>query len=213
MHRIKMGLFAAAGMIVAASPASATTYNLELSGNSSNLAVNSFTAFGGGTQGLLGLSGLDATNAISVVQGDSVNVVVTLSGLITIPMATGQTVVDDLFAGLGFDGSDVHANSVITFYNGSTPVAYIGDAGTAGQVASGIQYGPGTTLSFDHYTDSFTINELTGTASLTSATFTYDRFNPTPAPEPATWMLTIAGMGVVGGAMRRKRAVTAMVAA
>ncbi len=202
MHRIKISVLAAVGLAAASSPANAANYTLSLTGDPSLLAPGTFV---GGTKAALVLAGLDGTSPLSVSQGDSVNVTVTLSSLLTISPISGLTAVDDLFSGTGFDGSPVNTTDVFSFYNGGTLVAtYSGGDGTSLQLASGISYAPGTTLTFDSYTDNFTINTLTGTASLNGARFTYDRFFA--APEPATWMLTIAGMGLVGGAMRRKRA-------
>jgi|SRR5579871_1492375 len=203
MHHFKMALFLAAASIAAASPAEAANYNLTLTGAAPALTV---TPFAGGTQGFLALNGLDTSNAITVNQGDTIVSTVQLNGLITIPAATGSTVVDDLFTGLGFDGSDVAVTDTINFYNNGTLVgSYTGNATTNSMLASGIFLGAGTSLTFDSYIDNLTITELATPTVLNAAYFTYDQFNATtPAPEPATWMLTIAGMGVVGGVMRRR---------
>lgn len=43
--------------------------------------------------------------------------------------------------------------------------------------------------------------------SSTRDAFEFDNVTVLAAPEPATWMMTIAGFGALGGALRRKRAV------
>src|SRR3978361_1448895 len=103
----------------AAAPADATIIGLSLTGDASQLTVRPFTGFGGGTEGALTLSGLNAsTSPGSVKQGDVVNLTVNFSGPITIPTVTGATLIDDLFTGPGFDALTSTTSSSFSFFNG-----------------------------------------------------------------------------------------------
>jgi hypothetical protein len=93
----------------------------------------------------------------------------------------------------------------MTLYNGATEVAQESSGGFgSGNLVIGAGFQPKETLKFDTIDFSYTASQLSGPATLTSATF--ETIVPSVAvPEPATWTLMLLGVGAVGGMARASR--------
>ena len=98
-----------------------------------------------------------------------------------------------------------------TLYSGGATVGTYGyRSTTSGQLASFAALFPPANgqISFDSFTNDFTITDLVAPANLQFSTFYYSLVSGSVAavPEPATWAMMIAGFGLAGAAMRRRRA-------
>ncbi|MEO8812539.1 MAG: PEPxxWA-CTERM sorting domain-containing protein, partial [Caulobacteraceae bacterium] len=79
---------------------------------------------------------------------------------------------------------------------------------TSGQLASfAVNFSPANpAFTFTSFTNDVTITDLATPATIDNSSFTYDLVSQA-APEPSVWMFMIAGVGLTGAAMRRRRSV------
>jgi hypothetical protein len=208
----------ATAFTLAAAPAGAATYTLNLSGSVANTTTNSFTY--NGSIYYTGALVLDAFAPFTVVAGDVIEGRLTLDGPFTVPAAGEQ------FFGLNFQAADgsqpigpdgsSNADGTLNFSNsmGMTGLANNSLGGSCGNcLAVIIGRIPGSSFSFDGLTYSATITGLDQPFDLGQASISYqDRDLLAAVPEPASWALLIGGMGFVGFAGRRKGATRAVLA-
>jgi hypothetical protein len=189
-----------------ASGASANTYNLSLSGIVANGSYDSFTS--GSThydQWYLSLTGLDSTNQISVVNGDTIDATLTLDQPFTIPASQISTTVLLFIGGSSFPSVDTGTSGSTTFYYGGAPVA-AGSAGTGthGTLANSVVFFPpnNTAITFDSVQSDFTITNLSQSAVLNNSELVYSLTSN--VPEPSTWALMLLGFAGLGFAGHRR---------
>lgn len=206
-------LAAAAACVIWAGQAQAATYDIALSGivanggySSQDIGPNHYD------QWSLGLSGIDDDNPLTLAEGDTVNVTLTLDELFTIPASADLTSIVLFFGNFGgFPSGDVATSGSFTFYNGLDVAASGGgSSGTAGQIAHSVVFFPPDNgpLTFDSVYASFTIDDLPETVTLNYSGIAYTRFDlgaNAAVPEPVSWALMILGFGGAGGMLRRRR--------
>jgi hypothetical protein len=207
----KLGVLSALAIVTAAAqPGQAASFSLDLSGNVANF-VNFQAACCGFkfNEFSLDLTGLDATNAITVSQGDTIHSLVTLDQAYTIPMSPDRTDLLLYLGGSAFPSEDTAVQGTFTFFNGAVEVASFGfNSSTSTQLSAFSALFPpnNTALTFDSFTNDLTITNLLQPATLDSANFTYSL--DTAVPEPAAWAMMLCGFGVIGTAMRGRRKVS-----
>ena len=90
-----------------------------------------------------------------------------------------------------------------------------GNCSTSGSLPICFTWSNPGAITFDKVTTSFTITQLAGstdpgpTATLDSAALGYTLFSPAPIPEPGTYAMMLAGLGLLGLTARRKNQKTA----
>jgi choice-of-anchor A domain-containing protein len=160
---------------------------LKLTGTDSVLNVFSINA--SDLQVGSGLSVVIPNGSVAVINVAGTSFASTYAGSFTI---NGQTIANNS-AGL--------ASSLLFNFTDATSLTFLGSWGgnvlapTANvQLANGGFFG------------SLVADNVTSTSEFYMGRFSgYDRLQPPPAvPEPATWMMMIAGFGLIGGLMRRK---------
>lgn len=206
---LKSSLALAAACALWAGSAQAATYDLNLTGIATNGFYSSQDV--GAThydQWVLVLDGLSDANGFSVEVGDTINTIVTLNQLFTVPSSVSLTSFG-LILGGAFPGGDTEVSGGIEFYDGATLVkSGASSTSTSGQLADSVVFFPpdNGAFTFDSFRSSFTITTLASPAQLTYALATYSLNSPAVAvPEPAAWALMIMGFGGVGALMRRRR--------
>jgi hypothetical protein len=209
-----VSLLSAAGAL--ASPvAHATTYNLTLTGSVADFTESVFSIGPVNFDSFLfPLSGLDSSNELSVMAGDTINSTVTFDQPLTIPGSQYRTDIAHYYFG-NFTispPSDVSASGTVTFFDGATPVATFswGGTGAASVVGVTILFKPDNgPLTFTSFTDSLTIGAIPlpqTFVTLDSSDFYY-ALGSTAVPEPPAWTMLLAGfggMGAVAGIARRR---------
>jgi len=203
-------LLAASAMALCAGSASAAHYDLALTGTVANGSFSNQTI--GAThydQWFLNLDGLDSTNAITVLEGDTITATVTLDQAFTIPASQNLTVVDFFLFGSAFPDVDTGTKDIVNsfFLGGVAGPTGGGSTTTHGQLAAGnVLFPPDNgALTFDAFTSSFTIETLGAPATLDGSGLEYTLFSNAAVPEPATWGLMILGFGGMGAALRGRR--------
>lgn len=208
---VKSSMAVVAACVLWGGTAQAAVHTLLLTGTVSN-GNFSFQEIGPihYDQWVLSLDGLDSLNAFNVEQGDTINATITLDQLFTVPASVDITTFGFALGGAGFPGGNTGTNGTFDFFNGITLVkSGAGGTTTSTQIASGVAFFPpdNGAFTFDSFITSFTIDTLSGPASLDYALATYTLFSPSGAvPEPATWAMMIVGFGGVGAMVRRRRA-------
>lgn len=205
---MRHGLLAAvAAVVFGAASAHATTYTRTATGTVAGFTPISGLQpspppylYTGADETLTGFADIPA-----LVQGDEVDLTVTFDSTITIPASPSWTgFVLDLTGGAGGGGLD---NFVFNFYDGATLVKTLTSYSTTnGDVSAfGILNPPdNTAFTFDSFTVDITATTLTtGPVDLNGAFFEW--WDATNVPEPATWSLMLAGIGGLGGLLRRRR--------
>ena len=209
------GKLGALGSIIfgalAMQPAGAASFSLSLAGDISNFSNFQATCCGiAFNMFSLNLTGLDASNAITVAQGDTISATVTLNGLYSIPASPDRTDILLYLTGSSFPAENTGVQGTFTFFNGGTQVGSFGyGSTTSSQLASFAALFPpsNTSITFDSFTDDLTITDLVQPATLDGANFTYslDTAIGAAVPEPASWAMMIGGFGLVGAATRRRK--------
>jgi len=208
MARFRNPLLASASLVCAlwVGPAHSASYDLVLQGNASDADVFSFES--GTTQftiGRVALSGFDTP--IEMLQGDGFSATVDfLDGPMVVPGSPNQVFgfevrgVDDPV----FDdspGAEVVLSGDITFYLAGEVVQTGGGAcGNCSFVA--IFRAPGESFAFDRIEVTGEFLNLASPYTIDSASFNYQLSQP--VPEPATWALWLAGLGIAGVSARRR---------
>lgn len=202
-------LLAAAVGAMSATASHATTFTLSLSGNVADFNYFSFNS--GGThfdQGVLALSGLGDMNAITVNQGDTIDMTLTLDQAFTVPASQLLTTHIINLTGPDFPAGSTASLGTMDFYLGGSHVTGVPDtvSTTSGQVgdAAGLFPPDNGSLTFDTIISDFTITTLSGPATLNSSTYYYTLFSHA-VPEPATWAMMLMGFGGLGAVLRRCR--------
>jgi len=199
----------------AASQSHATAFTLSLTGDPTTFTETQFISGSSAyDQFSMGLSGLDATNAITVSQGDTISSTVTLTSAYTIGTASGHTDILQFFFGEGFPSENTGVDGTFNFYDGASLVATFGYSSTTSSSLASYtaNFPPGNpAFTFDSFTNDLTINDLATSATLDNSSFSYALV--TPVPEPATWVMMMLGVGAAGLALRTGRRLKAGVAA
>lgn len=182
-------LFVASLILLAAAPAAATTtfnFNFSFSRGSDEVltGTGTFTADDG------------------IASGDTTVFTVTgATGTITPSYLSDPAVytIDGIFPNFDFD----------PFIADNTLTETSSGAITPGVIALSFEGGPGAL--FAHPQDNAAY-AFEGTYDIDSFTVTRDSANASPTPEPASWAMLVAGFGVVGASIRRRRTAIAFTA-
>jgi hypothetical protein len=201
------GLAAASAVAAWGGSALAADFTLDLSGLVADYTPGA-SFISGSTRvdpSFLPLSGLDASNAITVNQGDSFAITVSLDGSLTVPASVSRTDVIFSLTGSSFPNINTGVeNEVVDFTNQGSEVAHFDHASTTTSGRLSVfnpifppNNGP---LTFDKVTYSFDINTLGQPATLDGANFSFSLLSP--APEPMAWALMLVGFGGMGAVLR-----------
>jgi hypothetical protein len=194
-----------------AGAAQANAFNIDLSGTAGGFSNETIDCCGAHyDQFFENLTGLNADNAFSVQQGDTIDATVTFDTAVTIPASITRTNVNLFLFGSQFPAESTGDNGPTTLFLGGNQVAQLNeDTGTFGALASGGDFFPPNNgpLTFDTINFSFTINNLATPATLDSSEFDFSLVSPAAAtvPEPAAWALMLMGFGAMGAALRSRR--------
>jgi hypothetical protein len=201
-------------LIAGSAEASTDTFNL--TGNVSNFVYSPPVPDGPGEtidDHYLQLSGVNPT---TVSPGDAVDITTTLDQVYTIAPSQIYTILSIALTGTGFGNSGAVSNGYLTFYYGGIPVAlYSINTATFGEIDT-VQFGlPDAPLTFDSFTDDFTVSGIEAPVSINAAYFDYGLvdFSSSGVPEPNSWLLMLMGVGVIGFAVRRRWRTSALFAA
>ena len=208
MTSFKLSLVASASLACAlwAGSAQADSYGLTLEGAAGDIVVDSFQS--GATQftiGRLELIGFGAP--IDMVQGDDFSASVSiLDGPMVVPASPNQFFGFEVNGGdlPQFDespGADVVLSGNITFYLEGEVVAS-GGSGCSNCTFVALFQMPGGSFSFDQIEVTAEFLNLTSPYTIDSASFSYQLSQP--VPEPATWAMWLAGLGMAGVSARRR---------
>jgi hypothetical protein len=201
-------LLACASLVCAlwVGPVHAASYELVLEGNAGDIVVDNFNS--GTTQfsiGRLALSGFDAP--IEMLQGDDFSATVDfLDGPMVVPASPNQVFGFELRGADDpvFDdspGAEVVMSGDITFYLAGE-VVQTGGGGCSNCSFVAIFRSPGASFEFDRIEVTGEFLNLTSPYTIDSASFNYQLSQP--VPEPATWALWLAGLGMAGVSARRR---------
>lgn len=155
----------------------------------------------------LDLSSLDLP--ISVAVGDTVNATITFDQRVTMPASVTYSFFDFTLTG-DLSPADTETQGTTTFFDdGVQGLSESQGTRTSGQLSLGYIIFPPNNgiISFDKVTSNFEITELdTSDASgeLDGASIFYLRV--TPVPEPETYAMLLAGLGLVITAVKRRKA-------
>jgi hypothetical protein len=211
-RRIGIAL-AVSALALAAGQAQATIFNLNLAGDAANFFSYQIVSGGLKFDGkFLPLTGLDASNAITVSQGDEIVSTVAMSSAYTIPTSVVRTDLLQYFTGSSFPAGDTGVNGSFTFYlAGAVVNTFSYGSSTSNQLASFAAVFPpnNTAFTFDSFSNDLIISNLGAPATLDGAAFNFALVSN--APEPATWAMMLAGFGALGlaGYRRGRRAALA----
>jgi hypothetical protein len=206
---IRTEAFAIAAILALASQASATTYSLDLTGDTSGFTESMFEFNGSHYDEFsLALSGLNSSNAITVSQGDTIESTVDLNAIYTIPASQQHTDFLQYLTSSTFPNENTGVDGTFNLYDLGVEVASYGYSSTSsGILASYAALFPpqNGAIQFDSFTNDLTINDLATPATLDGSSFEYALVSP-GVPEPASWALMLVGFGVTGGLVRRRAA-------
>jgi hypothetical protein len=192
-------LMAVAVLALGIGLAQAGTISLDLTGTAAD--VQSFSGIGYDQWQLT----LDPFTAVSVSQGDTVNVTVNLDGDLTIPAPDPLSNYEISNITLGLQASDgsitgnTATSNVVTYlYLDGTQVGptgnYISRTTTADQIAAGTNFYSIPPITFNELTSSFTIDTLGSSGNLDSGYISYDIYY---TPEPS--LILLLGLGLSAG--------------
>jgi hypothetical protein len=201
-------LMLASVLATGAGLAQASTFDLNLTGVVSEGQSSSFTI--GDThydRWLLSLSGLDANNAITVVNGDTINTTITFDHSFTIPASVQLTSFLLSISGTTFPAVDTGTTGSMAFSLHDVPVASASNVPTtsSSQLPASLTFFPpeNVAMTLDKVTSSFTITALGQPATLDRALVVYTLFSPA-VPEPQTYAMALSGLIIVGALARRQ---------
>jgi hypothetical protein len=164
----------------------------------------------------LSLNGLDASNAITVAVGDTIQATVTLDQSVTIPASVDTTWITFGLGGSNFPAIDTGTNkNAVAFFNQGVAGLSGADSNCSTSerlVSCNLFNKPNNpSITFDQAIMSFEIEKLVTlpgqTVTLDNASISYTLFSPAAlVPEPETYAMLLAGLGLIGGiAGRRNR--------
>lgn len=197
-----------------AAPAAATVYNLSLTGTVANETTGSFDVGGGVTLGF-GKLILDGFTPFTIASGDTVNIDVTLDGPFTVPISVASPGFGQFFGvnifGTNESGPTGASNTGSVLFSGLTPANLQNpQTGACGNCLSVLLSQPvGPEFSFTGLHSTSDIAGVFAPFDLTGASISY-QVTLAAVPEPGTWTLMIAGFGLVGAAVRRRRGLAAV---
>ena len=206
----KLFIPAAAMLGMLAVPAYATSFTVDLAGDTTAFS-NSQVDFGGlhFNSFFLTLSGLDASNAITVALGDTIHTTLQFNNLLTMPASAVRTDMLLYFFGSAFPSQNTGVDGTFQLFDGTTLVnTFSYSSSTSGQLAAFAAIFPpnNTAMTFDSLVSDFTINTLATPATLDGSAFQYSLVS-NAVPEPATWAMLISGFGAAGAMMRLRQKV------
>jgi len=200
----------AAALAFGAGATGAATYNIGLAGTAGDVTFSSQDFPGTHYDNwFLSLAPVDPTSFYSsiVAQGDIINATITLDTSLTIPASVERTGFVLYFWASGFTGDPVTTSGDITFFNGpDTVLSRIGSGtGTSGALASSANWWPpdNGAITFDQATVDFSIDTLTAPVTLTGSSLRFVLVSPAPVPEPESYALMLAGLGLLTWMVRR----------
>lgn len=183
----------------------AATFNIGLSGVVDDGVFSTFES--GGLRydyWTLDLGILDPS--ILVSSGDSVNATITLDRSVTMPASVTYSYFDLSFFGT-FSNADTGTQGTTSFFNGGVPgLTDSGGTTTSGELSHAlIAFPPNNgVITFDMVTSNFVITQLDAPVEVDGASIAFLRVSP--VPEPETYALLLAGLGLIGSAVRRRKA-------
>ena len=194
-----------AGASASAWSATSLSFNGQLANASVSQGVSPTTQFD-----FWGLN-LDAFAPFQITAGEDIVATVALDGAYTLPGAPS-----DRFIRLFFNGPDlaplnpVQTSGGIELFLGGMSLQQVTGQGCGTSTALAacvVLPAPSTTpLTFDKVVFTFSIDTLNGAMPVTVESAYFDTVVTTPVPEASTWALLSAGLALVGGAVRRRRA-------
>ena len=191
------------------------TFNLTLTASVSDFSESQFDSGGQHYDRFsVSLSGLNSDNAFTVSQGDTINNTVTFDSEYTIAASEDHTNLLQELTGSTFAFEDTGVSGTMNFYDHGVLVASLDyDSTTSGELASyAVLFPPdNTALTFDSFTNDFTIYQLADSALLDGSDFFYDLVSDiNPVPEPGTLAILVAGLAGLGAARLRRKSVDAV---
>lgn len=197
---------------LAAAPATAATYTIDLTGVVANTIVNNFT-FGGIAFQSGGLE-LTGFTPFTVEQGDDIVFTISLDGSFVVPKSF-ETPGYGQFFGVNFNNS---ATQPVEPVNTTGTILF---SGLTGDFTNPASAGCGNCIGLiagRPFGEAFSLTGASGTGlidtlaepfEITSISISY-QINPSQfnaVPEPATWALMIGGFFLAGGAVRARKSV------
>jgi PEP-CTERM motif len=160
-------------------------------------------------QWALSLQGLDFDSAFTISQGDTVTATLTLDQSFTIPASVDLTFFSFFLRGADFPAGATGTTGTTSFFNLDVPGLASGavSAGTSGSIVSNAVFFPPDNgpITFNKVVSSFTIVTLVQPAMVDNALIQYTLQSPAVVPEPETYAMLIAGLGLLVSATRRMR--------
>lgn len=206
MHSMISGL--AIAFALTAAPTSAAVLDIEMSANPANLTTGTFTI--GGSVYRTGQLFTAPFAPFTIAQGDVIRTVLRLSGPLTVPGSMEQLFGLNFWQGnFGSPGGVPMTEGTLTFSFSGGPTGLVSDTlpGACGNCLTAISGQiPGGEFTFDRLVVEQTITALDGPFTIDNATFSYQlRDMAAVVPEPSTWLMLIAGFGLIGAVMRRSK--------
>jgi len=201
-----------AGAATPPSPFSAPTSTLDLTADPANLTTGSFTI--GTSNFRTGNLATDPFATFTIEEGDIIRTTLTLASGLTVPGSMEQLFGLNFFQGNGGSpggyppGAGPTTEGTLTFSYSMGPTGLDNDTlfGACGNCLTAIGGNvPGGPFIFDKLIVEQTITSLNAPFLIDNAIFSYQlRDVAVAVPEPATWLVLILGLGVIGTALRRR---------
>lgn len=195
-------------------PAAAVTHIINVTANPVNATTGTFTF--DGSEFNTGNLNIDPFDAFTVEEGDMIEVTLTLASGFTVPGSMEQLFGLNFFRSDGIDPItdgdnftvDVEGTSLFSFSMGPTGLSNDTQGGACGNCLTSIMgQAPGAAFTFDKLVLSQTILNLEAPYTIDRMSFSYQlRDVAGVVPEPATWAMMIIGFGLIGGALRQRKA-------
>lgn len=213
----RSALFALAGIAaLQAAPAAATVHIITATANPVNATTGTFTI--GTSVFNVGNLVFDPFDEFTVEEGDTIELTLTLAGAFTVPGSMEQLFAINFFRADGVDPlitatgpeTTVSGSSIYSYSMGPTGLSSDTQGGACGNCLSAINGQiPGGPFTFDGIKLTQTIDKLGAPYTVDRASFSYQLRDVAGAiPEPATWAMMIMGFGLIGGALRQRKAAT-----